>query len=200
MNPNTHKLKFGIATVAVVAATALAAGCGGSDSSSTAAAPAGSAAATTTTGGASAVLPVPDNPIDHKSTASGLEISKVLVENNVSPDTGKAVDDHLEIDLKNSSSKPLDQFEAYYTFTDVGNGTTEGYYSKLDGLTIEPGASAVVNFDNTGAPGHYPENEFSLYHTAKNALDVEVTVSSPDVKPATATVQKDAAGAEAGVE
>lgn len=187
--------------IAMVAVTALlfaglASGCGGSGSPSTSATP----ASTSGSGVSGAVLPVDKNPISNNSTAPGLTITKVLVENNVSPDTGKPVDDHLEIGLKNTSSKPLDHFSVYYEFVDNVAGSSEGYFAELGGLVIDPGATEVVNFDNTGAPGHYPENEFSLFHTSKNALDVNVEVSSPGAKPATFTVQKDSASAEAGVE
>ena len=44
--------------------------------------------------------------------------AKVLVENNVSPDTGKAVDDHLEVALKNTGSRPLDNVAIYYAIRD----------------------------------------------------------------------------------
>jgi hypothetical protein len=185
-------------TVALVAAlgltAAVTAGCG---SSST---PASSGGAAATTQPAKRILPVTGNPISRSGTASGLGITKVLVENNVSPDTGKAVDDHLEVVLENTSDKPLDQLELYYKISDPAKKLSEGYYTKLDGVTIPAGASRTVNFDNTGAKDHFPVNRFSLYYTDKNALVVDVTASSPDLKPATFTAKKDSAGAEAGVE
>ena len=199
-----NRIVAALALTAIGLTIAVASGCGGAGNSSasgTTAAPTTTApAATTTTAGTGQVLPVPKNPISNDSTAAGLTIAKVLVENNVSPETGKAVDDHLEIALKNTSTKPLDQIGIYYTFTDTASGASEGYYTKLDGVTIEPGTTRVVHFDKTGATDHYPVNKYSLYYTDKNALVVDVTASSPGVKVATFTVKKDAGGSEAGVE
>ncbi len=175
---------------------ALASGCGGGGASSASSAPTSATPAATT----GRVLPVTRNPISNASTAPGVTITKALVENNVSPDTGKAVDDHLEIALRNTSSKPLDRIGVYYKITDPAKGMSEGYFTKLDGVTIDPGATRVIHFDPTGAADHYPVNKYSLYYTDKNALVVDVMASSPNVKPATFTVKKDAGGAEAGVE
>lgn len=113
---------------------------------------------------------------------------------------GSPVADHLEIAMKNTSSKPIGQIGVYYKITDPTKGASEGYYSKLDGFTIEPGANRVAHFDETGAEDHYPVNKYSLYYTDKNALVVDVTASSANFKPAAFTVKKDSAGAEAGVE
>lgn len=180
---------------------ALASGCGGGGSSASAP-PATTSASTATTpaAGTGRVLPVARNPISNTSTAPGLTITKALVENNVSPDTGKAVDDHLEIALRNTSSKALDRIGVYYKITDPAKGVSEGYFTKLDGVTINPGATRVIHFDPTGAADHYPVNKYSLYYTDKNALVVDVMASAPSFKPATFTVKKDAGGAEAGVE
>lgn len=172
---------------------ALLAGCGGSSSSS-------SPTATTPATGTARVLPVATNPIANTSKAPGLVISKVLVENNVSPDSGKAVSDHLEVALRNTSTKPLSQLAIYYKISDLAKGVSEGYYQKLDGVTIAAGATRVVHFDNTKAADHYPVNTYSLYYTDKNALVIDVMASSPTVKPATFVIKKDAGGAEAGVE
>lgn len=194
----SHPLKTkAVALVAALGLTAaLAAGCGGSAStSSTSKAP---AAGTAPAGGQ--VLPVKANPIATTGTATDLAITKVLVENNVSPDTGKGVDDHLEVVLKNTGAKPLSNLELYYKITDPAKKLSEGYYAKLDSVTVAPGASQTVNFDKTGAKGTFPVNKFSLYYTDKNALVVDVTAGSADVKPATFTVKKDSGGAEAGVE
>lgn len=146
---------------------------------------------------AARVLPVTANPIDNNSTASGLEIPSVLVENNVNPATGKDAADHLEIELKNTSANTLDGFEVYYTFTDKKSKDAESYYTKLDAtFTIAPGATRIVHFDDSNAKDHYPDNQFSLYHASKNAQDVTVEVSARGVQPQSMTVKKDAGGAE----
>jgi hypothetical protein len=54
----------------------------------------------------------------------------------------------------------------------------------------------VAHFDNTGATDHFPVNKYSLYATSVNALDVEVIVSADGAAVQTATIQKDAGGAE----
>lgn len=189
-----------LAGVVLVGGVALAACGGGSSSSSSAAststtAPAG-APADPSAGSASDVLPVTSNPIDNTATAADLKVDSVLVENNVDA-AGKAVDDHLEIALTNTGSTELAGFEVYYTFTDPTAGLTESYYTQLpDSFTIPAGGSRVVHFDNTGATDHFPANKFSLYSTSVNELDVEVQVSAQGAKLQTATVKKDAGGAE----
>lgn len=191
-----------IAAAAVLATTAaVAGGCGSSTTTTTSG---GSATNVPATGapaaGGKTVLPVPKNPIASTATAPGLTIARALVENNVAPDTGKTTDDHLEVDLKNTSSKPLDQIEVYYTITDPAKKVSEGYYSRLGGFTIKPGETRIAHFDTTGKPDHYPVNRYSLYYTDKNALTVDVTAAAAGVKQATFTVKKDSGGAEAGVE
>jgi hypothetical protein len=192
-----HPPRLARPALALLAVAAVAAGCGGGGSSSSATDTSPSSQAAS---GSARVLPVKGNPISNSSTAPGLTITKALVENNVSPDTGKAVPDHLEIALQNTSGKPLDKLEIYYEITDPGKHVSEGYHTVLEGFTIRPGATRVVHFDETGAQDHFPVNKYSLYYTDKNELVVKVTASAPGVKPATFTVKKDAAGAEAGVE
>ena len=146
------------------------------------------------------VLPVKSNPIADESTAPGLRITQALVENNVDAKTGKDSPDHLEIALENTTGKSLDGIEVYYEIIDRKDGVSEGYHAKLDGFTIAPGATRVAHFDGTGAQDHFPVNEFSLYYTDEDQLVVEVMASAPGLKPATFSVTKDAASAEAGVE
>jgi hypothetical protein len=194
-NPRTPRAHW-IAAVALVATVALAA-CGGSNgtTSQTTAAP-GGAGAVTTTANDGQVLPVTDNPITNTATAPTLAIDSVLVENNVD-DAGKAVDDHLEITLSNSGTSDLGNVEVFTTFTDTTAGTTESYYTKLpSSFTVPAGGTRVAHFDNTGATDHFPVNKYSLYATSVNALDVEVIVSADGAAVQTATIQKDAGGAE----
>ena len=202
MKYSRNAIGTALALTAIGLAVAVASGCGGggSSASSTPAPTTTAPTATIPSGGIGQVLPVAKSPISNSSTAAGLTITKVLVENNVAPDTGKAVGDHLEIALENTSAKPLDQIAIYYTITDKAKARSEGYYSKLDGFTIQPGTTRVVHFDNTGVTDHYPVDKYSLYYTDKNALVLDVTASSPTVKVATLTVRKGAGGAEAGVE
>lgn len=181
--------------IALVVGAALTLGACSSSSDSSTATSAG--AATAAPAGSSAqVLPVTDNPISNNSTAQTLTIDSVLVENNEDA-SGNAVDDHLEIALTNTGADPLTGFEVFSTFTDTATNATESYYAALpDTFTIEPGASRVVHFDNTGAPDHFATNDYSLYKTSTNAQEVTVEVSAQNAAVQTTTVQKDAGGAE----
>lgn len=193
MNPTrSSTTRRRLAALVLVAALGLAA-CGGS---STPTARNGSTPTTAAASGGDQVLPVSQNPIQNTSTAEGLSIDSVLVENNVD-DTGKAVDDHLEIALTNTGTADLGGVEIFYTFTDPTAGATESYYAKLPTtFTVPAGGSRVAHFDNTGATDHFPSNDFSLYKTSVNELDVEVVVSAEGAAVQTATVKKDAGGAE----
>lgn len=151
-------------------------------------------AATAASPGA-AVLPVERNPISNSSTARTLRIDSVLVENNVDAE-GDDVEDHLEVALSNTGSTPLTGLEFFYTFTDPVEDVSESYYAEVPDASVPAGGSLVVHFDNTGEPGHVPVNEFSLYSTSANALDVEVQASAEGAAVATGTARKDAAGEE----
>ncbi len=178
---------------AVFAAGLALAGCG---SSSTPAGTANSPSTTATAGSADQVLPVTINPIANTATAGTLKITSVLVENNIDA-AGQTVDDHLEIELKNTGSTDLANVEVFYTFTDPTTQTSESYYAQLpDTFTVPAGGTRVAHFDDTGAPDHFPVNKYSLYYTSTNALDVEVIVSADGAAVQTTTLQKDAGGAE----
>lgn len=200
MNVTLHKRPTIRLTAALITAAIALAACGGA--ASTGSPPAGNSnqAAGGTSSGAAApdrVLPVTANPIANTSTAKSLTIDSVLVENNVDA-TGKAVDDHLEVALSNTGATPLTGLEFFYTFTDPTAKLSESYYAKLpSNISIPAGGKQVVNFDNSGTPGSVPVNEFSLYATSKNALDVKVVASATGTAVTTATVKKDAGGAEA---
>lgn len=189
MRPTPKPFTWRIAAVALSAGVALAA-CGGSSSNApTSGAPSASTGAQ--------VLPVTDNPITNTSTVEALKIDSVLVENNVDPATGTDAPDHLEIALNNTGSTDLANVEVFTTFTDPTTNTSESYYTRLPAsFTIPAGGTRIAHFDDTGAPDHFPVNRYSLYATSTNALDVSVTVSAEGAAVQTATVQKDAGGAE----
>lgn len=169
----------GQATTATVAAA----------SAPAASAPAASAPAATAPA-AGVVLPVASNPIVNPATAPTLAISFAALEDLVDPATGKAIDDRLMLTLKNTGSTPMTGIEVYYEMTDVVTGAKEGYYQKLDGLTIPAGQDATVYFDNKTDPGHYPENQFSLYRSSTNEVDFAIQASAPGAKITTATAVK----------
>lgn len=189
----THVRIAAAITAAAIALTA----CGGAVTSSGSTPAAGSGGKPAAAAGSGRVLPVTTNPIANTSTAKTLTIDSVLVENNVNA-SGKAVDDHLEVTLSNSGTTPLTGLEVFYTFTDPTAKAAESYYATLPAdASVPPGGTYTVNFDNTGAPGSVPVNDFSLYATSKNALEVKVVASAAGAATTTATVQKDAGGAEA---
>ncbi len=157
---------------------------------------AGSAAASRSTAGGGQILPVTADPITNTATAQTLTIDSVLVENNVGA-TGQATDDHLEIALSNTGTTDLTGVEVFYTFTDPTDNISESYYTKLpDSFTIPAGGTRIAHFDDTGAPDHFAVNDFSLYKTSPNAQEVTVEVSATDAAVQTASVMKDAGGAE----
>ena len=139
---------------------------------------------------AGVVLPVTSNPIVNNATASTLEVSFAGVEDLVDPVTGKAIDDRLMLTLKNTGTTPMTGLEVYYEMTDVVTGAKEAYYQKLDGVTIPAGQETTVYFDNQTDPGHFPENQFSLFRSSTNEVDFAIQVSAPDAKIATATAVK----------
>ena len=153
-----------------------------------ASAPAASAPAASAAGGV--VLPVAANPIVNTATAATLEISFAGVEDLVDPATGKALDDRLMLTLQNTGSTPLTGIEVYYEMTDVTTGAMEAYYQKLDGLSIPAGQETTVYFDNKTDPGHYPENQFSIYRSSTNEVDFAIQASAVGAKIATATAVK----------
>ncbi|GAB2915842.1 hypothetical protein GCM10027047_12030 [Rhodococcus aerolatus] len=193
--PTTTRTPVRVALAAVAAGAALLLSACGGTSSSTAPAAAGSSAGGSAAAGAP-VVPVPSNPISNTATAKTLGIDKLQVENNTDA-AGAAVDDHLQFDVRNTGTTPLSGFEVFYTFADSASGAKESYYFKLpDTFTVPAGATTTVNFDNTGAPGHFAVNKFSLFYTSKAALDVTVEVSATGAAPVTATVTKGPGGSE----
>lgn len=145
---------------------------------------------------AAQVLPIASDPITNTSTAAGLSINSAAVEDNVDPVTKKAIDDRLQITLANATSAPLTNVEIYYEMTDVTTKQTEGYYMALDGVTVPSNGQSTVYFDNEPAPGHFPENKFSLYRSSVNQVDFAIEASADDVKIATATASKGAGTGE----
>ncbi len=135
------------------------------------------------------------NVIKNTSTVSGLKIESGLVENNIDKD-GKTVDDHLELVLKNNSSKDMNNFEAYYTVTDLVDSKKEGYYKILTGLTLKAGEIKTIHFDSNVGENHFGVNKDGLYFTGKNKMRFDVQISTPNFMIATIQIAKDAGGAE----
>ncbi|WP_309620324.1 hypothetical protein [Salinibacterium sp.] len=157
--------------------------------------PAGSQAPTAASAGG--VLPVSTNPIVNASTTPGLTIVLAAAEDIVDPDTKAAIDDRLQVTLRNDTASELSSFEIYYVMTDVTTGQSEAYYQALTGFTVAAGATATLSFDGETGPGHFPENAFSIYRSSKNQVDFTVEVSAAGVKVANATATKGSGAGDA---
>lgn len=135
------------------------------------------------------------NPIQNTSTQEGFVVTNSLVENNADK-TGKVVDDHLELSLKNTAGKDLTDFEVHYTITDTVTGQKEGYYKKLTGFVLKSGETRDIHFDGGTDAGHFSVNKNSLYYKSPNKMTFDVVVSTGGYKIQTVQISKDAGGAE----
>jgi hypothetical protein len=173
---------------------------GGSGTSSKVVNPVASASVTpqpTASAASQRVLPVSGgNPIVNASQVAGFIIKSAIAENNIDPISKKIVTDHLEVTLTNVSAKDISQFEVFYNIKDVVTNVSDSYFSKLSGFVLKAGETKAFHFDNTGQPGHYPENNYSLYRTTKNAMQIDITVSAPLYKVETVSIKKDKGGTE----
>lgn len=126
-----------------------------------------------------------DNPIKETSTAAlPITVKDAKVEDN-------ATSDHLEISVTNTGKSDLTNFDIYYTITDKVANKQEAYYQKLSGLSIKPGETQTVHFDNdVSKPGHYCGNMNGLYGTSSNGLTFDVILHSNGFKPCEFTVEK----------
>ena len=138
-----------------------------------------------------------DNPIQESSSTQGFTIDSLMVENNVDAN-GVAVPDHLELTVSNISGKELRGFEIYTTLTDTTTGDVQSFYRSLPDLTLAAGATTHLHFDVSGAPGHFRADPNSMFYTGQNALTVAVVLHAQGFATQSASVAKDAPGAEAG--
>ena len=135
------------------------------------------------------------NPIAQTGNPNGLSFS-AKVEDNFDPVTKKDVTDHLELEVKNTSGEILNDFVMFYSMKDDGTGKIESYFKPLDGLTINAGETAAINFDNTGLPGHFRDNPNSGYHTSQNAKTFTVQLAAAAYAPVQIEFKKDKGGVE----
>ena len=118
------------------------------------------------------------------------------VEDNFDPKTKLDVDDHLELDVKNTSGEDLRNLVAFYTIKDDGTGKTEAYYVPLKDLTLKAGQSIAVHFDNSGIEGHFRDNPNSSYRKSENAKLFTVHLAADGFAPIQIEIKKDKGGAE----
>lgn len=145
---------------------------------------------------AQVVLPVDHNPITNSATTPSLQITAAAVEDNTDPATNAAISDRLQLTLANTGTTPLTGFEIWYEMVDATTGQREAYYQPLEGLQIAAGQESTIFFDNETGPGHYPENQFSLYRNSANQVDFSIEVSAVGAKVVTATATKGAGTGE----
>ena len=153
-------------------------------------APSATNAATASSADSNIVLPVDANPIANQAAHPDLAVVSAAVEDLVDPSTGQAIDDRLMLTLKNNGSSDLSNLEVYYTMTDAVTGASESYYQALTGFTLAAGAEDYVYFDNKTDPGHFPENQFSLFRSSVNQVDFTIMVSADQSGIAQATTFK----------
>ena len=187
----TQRLLVFVGIVAIVIGALIAVGCSGRQGATTTSAAVQSGTQTTAQGGtptstqgSTQVLPVAKNPIVNSATQEGLVITEAMAENNVDPVTGKDLTDRLQFTIKNTSTETLSDLEVFYQMTDSTTNKTEGYYQKLTGFSLAPGAEGTVYFDNESGAGHYPESKYSLYRTSANEVVISIEVSAAGYKPA----------------
>ena len=147
-------------------------------------------AATASSADSNIVLPVDANPIANQAAHPDLAVVSAAVEDLVDPSTGQAIDDRLMLTLKNNGSSDLSNLAVYYTMTDAVTGASESYYQALTGFTLAAGAEDYVYFDNKTDPGHFPENQFSLFRSSVNQVDFTIMVSADQGGIAQATTFK----------
>lgn len=135
------------------------------------------------------------NPIKNTSIEAGFTITSAIAENNLD-ESQKPTDDHLEIALKNNTSKDLTDFEVYYLITDTVTQKKEGYAVKLTGFTLKSGQIQTIHFDNKQMANHFEVNTNSLYYKSPNKMTFDVMVSAAGYKVETIQINKDAGGAE----
>ena len=118
------------------------------------------------------------------------------VEDNFDPKTKLDVDDHLELEVKNTSGTDLKNLTAYYSIKDDGTGKTEAYYVPLAGMVIKAGQTAALNFDTSGLEGHFRDNPNSSYRRSENAKLFTVQLAAEGFAPVQIEIKKDKGGAE----
>ncbi|MGE4421691.1 MAG: hypothetical protein AB7D39_05290 [Pseudodesulfovibrio sp.] len=137
-----------------------------------------------------------ENPIDLGGAEPPFAIKELLVENNYDYDARKDATDHLELEVANNSSQPLNGFSIYYTITDPEGGKSEAYFKKLDGFTLPANSTARIHIDTSGLPGHYRSNPNSIYETSPAAKQFQVELKAEGYRPVSGSIKKDAGGAE----
>jgi hypothetical protein len=136
-----------------------------------------------------------ENPLAQTGKPNGFTFT-AKVEDNFDPVTKQDMSDHLELEVKNTSGESLKGLAVHYTLKDDVTGKVESYYKPLTDLVIDKGATIAVNFDDTGAPGHFRDNPNSIYRTSQNGKVFTVQIAAEDYAPVQIEFKKDKGGAE----
>lgn len=136
-----------------------------------------------------------ENPIVREGKPKAFKFTG-QVEDNADPKTKKAVSDHLELDVKNTSGQDMTDIAIYYMVKDIGTGKTEGYYKPLTGLTIKKTATATLHFDDVEQTNHFRDNPNSSYHKSENEKLFTVELAAAGLAPMQIEIHKDKGGAE----
>jgi hypothetical protein len=136
-----------------------------------------------------------ENPIPQTGKPNALYFT-AKVEDNFNAVTNKGVDDHLEIEVKNTSGATLKDLTIFYSIKDNGTGKIESYVKPLNDLVIEKDATVAVHFENTGKPNTYSENPNSSYRKSENAKLFTIQLAAAGFAPVQIELKKDQGGAE----
>lgn len=126
----------------------------------------------------------------------GFAIKEILVENNYDLEAKKDAPDHLEIILENLNGSDISNFTVYYMITDLKTKQKESYIKSLPGFTLTGYGTKSIHIDSGQKPEHFRANPSSIYYISTDALEFTVTVSSQRYQTQTASIKKDAGGAE----
>lgn len=124
------------------------------------------------------------------TTPLTISVKDIKVEDN-------ATADHLEITLVNTGTSVLTNFDIYFSISDQVDAKTEAYYELLKDLTINPGESKTIHFDNNvSESGHYYGNMNGLYGSSPNGLTFDIQLHANGYAPLHFTVDKATGTAE----
>lgn len=139
-----------------------------------------------------------ENPITETSTTQGFKIDSVLAENNVDAG-GAGAPDHLELTVTNTGSADItDGWDLYYTLTDAKTGDVQSFYMPLSGFVLKAGETVHLHVDTSRQAGRFRADPNSMFYTGQNATKIQTVLHATGFAPQTSSIQKDAAGAEAG--
>ena len=136
-----------------------------------------------------------ENPIKAGGAQGGLKFT-CKVEDNADAATGKSTDDHLEIDLTNTSGAVLAGLAMFQQIKDDVTDKTGDTFRKLDTVSLKAGATQTLHFDIKTGPGHFRANPHSTYAKNPNPKSFTVTFAAGGIAPVSVAVHTDKVGAE----